>query len=410
MPNLTAEFLANDAKPPAQGRTFYWDDKLKGFGLMVTASGHKTFVVQYRVAGQSRRMHLRGVSTARDARDQAKSILGDVARGRNLRQVIDPLAERRLAENIESGKGTFEAIATDFFGRGEFARQRSSTRRRAELDRLVFPTLGKRQINEIRRTEITRLLDDIEDASGPGMADYVMAIIRRVMAWHETRNDDFISPIRRGMAKTSVKKRKRKRILGDDELRAVWRAAEADTGPYGAMLQFILLTACRREEAAGMRRKSELSGNVWTIPAARYKTGVDHVIPLSPAAMAIVNRLPKIGKGDLVFTAKGRIPLCGFTQRKAAFDKVCGVTGWVLHDLRRTARSFMSRAKVEADIGERCLGHIIGGVRETYDRHEYLDEKRDAFEKLAALIKIILTPPADNVVSIDDRRTKGTTS
>ncbi len=75
MPNLTAEFMLNDAKPPVKGRTFYWDDKLKGFGLMVTASGHKTFVVQCRVRGQSRRMHLRGVSTARDARDLAQSIL-----------------------------------------------------------------------------------------------------------------------------------------------------------------------------------------------------------------------------------------------------------------------------------------------------------------------------------------------
>jgi integrase len=404
MPNLTEEFIANDAKPPAQGRTFYWDDKQKGFGLMVTATGHKTFVVQYRVKGQSRRMHLRGVSTVRDARDLAQSILGDVAKGRALRQAIDPLRERQQEDNIKSGKGTFKAIATEFFSRGEFAKQRSSTRRLAELERLVLPTIGMRQINEIKRTEITRLLDDIEDASGPGMADYILAIIRRVMAWHETRDDDFISPIRRGMAKTSVKKRKRKRILGDNELRAVWRAAEADTGPYGAMLRFILLTACRREEAAGMRRKSELSGTVWTIPAERYKTGVDHVIPLSPAAMAIVNKQRKLGKGDLVFTAEGRVPLCSFTYRKALFDKACGVSGWVQHDLRRTARSLMSRAKVNGDIAERCLGHIVGGVRETYDRHEYIDEKREAFEKLAALIEIIIAPKGDNVTSLDKRR------
>jgi integrase len=400
MPNLTAEFLVNDAKPPAQGRTFYWDDKLKGFGLMVTATGHKTFVVQYRVAGQSRRMHLRGVSTVRDARALAQSILGDVAKGRALRQAIDPLRERQQEDNIKSGKGTFKAIATEFFSRGEFAKQRSSTRRLSELKRLVFPTLGKRQIHEIKRTEITRLLDDIEDASGPGMADYVLAIIRRVMAWHETRDDDFVSPIRRGMTKTSVKKRKRKRILSDDELRAVWHAAEADTGPFGAMLQFLLLTACRREEAAGMRRKGELSGTVWTIPADRYKTGVDHVVPLSPAAKAIVDEQPKLGKGDLVFTAEGRVPLCSFTYRKALFDKACGVTGWVVHDLRRTARSLMSRAKVDGDVAERCLGHIVGGVRETYDRHEYLEEKREAFEKLAAQIERIVNPPVDNVVPL----------
>ena len=405
MPNLTTEFLLNDAKPPAKGRTFYWDDKLKGFGLMVTASGHKTFVVQYRVRGQSRRMHLRDVTAAKDARDLAKSILGDVAKGRQLRQVIDPLRERQRNDKIESGKGSFEAIAREFSKRGEFAKQRSNTRRLNELERLVFPKLGKRQINDIKRSDITALLDDIEDENGPGMADYVLAIIRRVMGWYETRDNDFVSPIRRGMAKTSVKRRKRKRILNDDELRAVWRAAEADI-PYGALIRFLLLTAARREEAAGMRRKSELAGDVWTVAADRYKTGVDHVVPLSPAAKAIVDELPKLGNGDLVFTVSGRVPLGNFTRRKARFDKACGVTGWVLHDLRRTARSLMSRAKVDGDIAERCLGHIVGGVRETYDRYEYLDEKREAFEKLSALIQIIITPKADNVASLDKQRAK----
>lgn len=74
---------------------------------------------------------------------------------------------------------------------------------------------------------------------------------------------------------------------------------------------------------------------------------------------------------------------------------------WTLHDLRRTARSLMSRAKVPADHAERVLGHVIGGVRETYDRYEYLDEKRDALEKLAGLIELILKPPADNVVQFE---------
>jgi integrase len=77
---------------------------------------------------------------------------------------------------------------------------------------------------------------------------------------------------------------------------------------------------------------------------------------------------------------------------------------WTLHDLRRTARSLMSRAKVPTDHAERVIGHVIGGVRETYDRYEYLDEKRDALEKLAGLVDLILNPPADNVVVMPDRQ------
>jgi integrase len=77
---------------------------------------------------------------------------------------------------------------------------------------------------------------------------------------------------------------------------------------------------------------------------------------------------------------------------------------WTLHDLRRTARSLMSRAKVPTDHAERVLGHVIGGVRETYDRYEYLNEKREALLALAGLIDRILNPPANNVVAMPDRQ------
>ena len=73
---------------------------------------------------------------------------------------------------------------------------------------------------------------------------------------------------------------------------------------------------------------------------------------------------------------------------------------WTLHDLRRTARSLMSRAGVNTDIAERCLGHVIRGVRGVYDRHAYYDEKKHAFKELAALVERIVNPPADNVVPL----------
>jgi integrase len=396
MVKLDTKYVAR-AKAPEHGRKIYWDDNLKGFGLLIMASGHKSFVFQYRVAKTLRRMTLQA-GDVDTARTQAEVIKGQVATGRLLNKPVDPLAERRRTESIESGKGTLKAVATEWFNR-KAKQHRSGTHRFNELERLAFPTLGYRQIDDIKRSDIVGLLDKIEDENGPGMADYILAAMRRVMSWHEGRDDNFTSPIRRGMARTSATKRKRQRILTDDELRAVSRAAEADGGPYGAIIRYLLLTAARREEAAQMRR-SELAGDVWTIPADRYKTGVDHVIPLSPAAMAIVNELPRLGKGDLVFTVGGRVPLCSFTYRKALFDKTCGVTGWTLHDLRRTARSLLPRAGVDADIAERCLGHIIGGVRGVYDRYEYLDEKREAFEKLAKLIDRIVNPPADNVVPL----------
>jgi integrase len=72
---------------------------------------------------------------------------------------------------------------------------------------------------------------------------------------------------------------------------------------------------------------------------------------------------------------------------KAQFDKLCGVVDWRVHDLRRTARSLMSRAGVQTEIAERVLGHAQGELIETYDRHSYEDEMAAALEKLAGLIE-----------------------
>src|SRR5258708_5044883 len=234
--------------------------------------------------------------------------------------------------------------------------------------------------------------------------------VRPVMTGQASRSDDFRSPIVRGMARTSPKQRRRQRVLSDDELRAVWRAAEASQNAFSYLVQFLLLTATRRNEAARMKR-GEVSGDEWTIPQERYKTGLEMVIPLSAAAQGVLSAVPKIGKSGYVFTTDGKTPIAGFSKFKHAFDaKVLAelrkqdpeakpLPNWTLHDCRRTARSLMSRAGIPADHAERCLGHVIGGVRGVYDRHEFHAEKKQAFAVLAALIDRIVDPKA-NVVQL----------
>jgi integrase len=131
-------------------------------------------------------------------------------------------------------------------------------------------------------------------------------------------------------------------------------------------------------------RRSELDGDLWVIPAKRYKGKHDHAVPLSKAARAILQGVPAI-----VFTHDGERAIGGFSKFKHTLDQMSGVKGWTLHDLRRTARSLMSRAGVPSDHAERCLGHVINGVRSVYDRHEYQAEKAAAFEKLAEQVAAI---------------------
>jgi len=393
---LTPSFVDKPTLPMApKDRVIHWDASLPGFGLMVTTKGHPSFVVQYRAGRRSRRMSLKSGLTLQDARREAKKLLGDVARGN------DPLDRRR--KEAAAGADTFRSISDEYLKR-ESKSLRSIGQREAILQRLIYPKLGARPIADIRRSEIVRLLDKIDDERGPSSADMALAVIRRVMSWHASRSDDFRSPIVRGMSRTKPKERARSRILTDDELRAVWSAAEASTGLFGPFVQFLLLTAARRTEVAQMTR-CEVVGDVWTIPQERYKTGLELVIPLSPLAARALSRLPAIGDGNLVFTTDGRRPFSGYSKAKTKFDKECGVTGWALHDLRRSARSLMSRAGVSADIAERCLGHVIAGVRGTYDRYAYLAEKRHAFEALAALIERIVNPQ-DNIVLIQQAARK----
>jgi integrase len=383
---LTPTFVQKAAADPDAERTLFWDETMPGFGLMVTKAGHRSFVYQYRAGHRSRRMTFPVALGLDKARKEARRALGGVAAGG------DPLQERRKAEQL--AENTLHSICEEYLRR-EGKRLRSRDQIEATLQRLVYPKLGARQIDSIRRSDIVRLLDKIEDEQGPAMADRVLANVRKIMNWHATRTDNFRSPIVRGMARTKPAERTRERILTDDELRAVSKAAGESTGPFGYLVRFILLTATRRNEAARMA-DSELSGDDWVVPAARYKTKLDHVVPLSQSARDLLAVIPRIKGVPYLFTT-GTEPISGFSKFKEAFDKECGVTGWTLHDLRRTGRSLMSRAGVDADHAERCLGHVIGGVRGTYDRHAYHAEKKRAFEALAAQIDRILNPQ-DNVI------------
>jgi integrase len=301
-----------------------------------------------------------------DARAKAREWFKLIATG------VDP-----TLREIEKQEETFRAIADNYFSR-RAKDHRSKEWAEAALARLVFPTLGSKPIETISRGEIVRLLDQIEDQRGPVMANRTLGIINRVMNWHASRTE-FRSPIVRGMARAG--EQSRSRILSDDEIRALWSA----TGLFGSLVRFLLLTATRRNEAAHARW-SEIDGNDWTIPGKRYKTGIDHLIPLSKMALA---QLPQ-PNGEFVFSLTGKAPFWGFTRYKLEIDAETGLSDWVLHDLRRTARSLLSRAGISPDVAERCLGHVIPGVRKVYDRHEYRQEKLLAFEALAALIERIV--------------------
>jgi integrase len=376
-------------QPTPEGkRRIVWDAIVPGLGIRVTDRGVKTFVLVTRYPGSTnpapRSLGTYGAVTLEAARAKARAWLDLIGSG------IDP--EQHAARKREQ---TFQAISEQYFLR-KAKDHRSRAESEATLARLVYPTFGPRPIETINRSDIVRLLDQIEDERGPTMASSTLGIINRIMNFHASRTDDFRSPIVRGMGRGIGQARSR--VLSDDELRAIWKAT-ADYPIFGPMLRFILLTATRRNEA-GKMRWAELNGDrTWIIPAARYKTSLDHVVPLSAMALSV---LPE-RNGEFVFSKNGHQAMGGYERHKRAIDDASGVNGWVIHDLRRTARSLLSRAGVPSDHAERCLGHVIPGVRGIYDRYEYLEEKARAFEALAGQVQRIINPK-DNVVPIGSKR------
>jgi integrase len=384
---LTDRALRALKPAPTGKRKIVWDAVIPGFGVRVTDQRIKTFVLVRRYPGSPnpapRSLGVYGAITLEAARAKARQWIELIGSG------IDPTQHA-----IRKREQTFQHIAAQYLLR-KAKDHRSRTATEATLNRLVYPTFGPRPIETINRSDIVRLLDRIEDERGPVMASRTLSIINRVMNFHASRSDDFRSPIVKGMARGT--EQSRSRTLTDDELRAIWKAT-ADYPVYGALLRFILLTATRRNEA-GQMRWAELSDGTWVIPAARYKTNLDHVIPLSAMAQSV---LPE-RNGEFVFSANGRQAIGGYGRHKQVIDEASGVSDWVVHDLRRTARSLLSRAGVASDHAERCLGHVIPGVRGVYDRHEFYDEKARAFEALAAQVQRIIDPQP-NIIAMKERR------
>jgi len=274
--------------------------------------------------------------------DQARSVAVQVKA--KLAQGIDPVSQRELLhaqaarEALERKRqvaASVEAVAAAFISRHAKPRLRTWREYERVLRTYVLPQWGSRPIVEIQRSEVTALLDAIEEKRSAALAAHVLAIIRKLFNWHAACDEQFVSPLVKGMTRTSITARARDRVLTNDEIKSLWLALQQIPYPFGPFVQLLLLTAQRRDEVAHMRWR-EIDGDLWTIPRERYKNGRANTVLLSAAAQDILATLPR--SGEYVFTTTGRTPISGFSKAKATIDRTSGIVRWRLHDLRRTAR------------------------------------------------------------------------
>jgi integrase len=379
MPSVIfSDLFLKRLKPNPSGQFQRFDKKTPGLGIRVSPGGTKAFVLCYRVARRNRRLALGRYPTMSlsEARERAREGLGQVARG------IDPANEKSLARDTYQSS-LFPTVLDDFIE--NYAKRK--TRSWRETDRILHQEFvavwRKLPITQITRHTMNSVLDAIVKRGTPSAANHAFAAIRRFFNWCVERGHLDHSPCI-GM-KAPSKVVSRDRVLKDEELAAIWLAAEKMGWPFGSLVQLLILTGQRRNEISGLCwQHLDLDQGLWTQPAEGNKSARVHVVPLSPLASQIIRSLPRV-HDKFVFPARGKDnPISGFSKWKRKLDELSGVRNWTLHDLRRTAATGMAALSVPPHIVELVLNHqsgTLGGIAGIYNRFQYLEERRQALER-----------------------------
>jgi integrase len=373
--------------PPDKRQADWFENLFEGRSLILSLSykGTRSWSVLYYERAKPRRQKLGEFPklSAKDARKAAREFDADkavaTARAGSFKEVSDNWLKRHVDE---SGL-------------------RSASEIRRHLTKYVLPKWEKRPFAEIKRREVNELLDEIVDQSGRTQADAVLATIRKLMRWHQSRDEDYVTPIVPDMRRDRRKpdERARKRTLTDDEIRIVWHAAEKMGPGFGAIVRLALLTGQRREKIASMKWDDVDDSGVWTIATEAREKGNAGSVKLPATALQIIYAQPQIKGNPHIFAAtrnRDAVHFNSWGQRKRELDEAlpADMPPWVIHDLRRTARTLMARAGVADNIAELTIGHKQSGMMAIYNLHQYEREKATALRSLATTVDRILHPDA----------------
>lgn len=417
-------------KPAPEGKRYQVMDALvPGFGVRVTETGYKTFILRTRYPASDspsrREIGKCDDITLAHAREEARRWRALIKQG------IDPTeeAERQRAAALRLRSITFKSVIEDFI-RDKLPSERKGKDVEREIRRDLLPKWGDLAITDVSDQHVSSLIK-AKGRDGKVGARNLLALIKRFFRWAVAQPEYglSVSPCA-NLRATDVlgeMKRSKARILSDDELFALWRSAKRIPYPVGPVYRMLCLTALRLNEAVDASWKEfDQREKLWVIPAERMK-GKDsgkkqarpHAVPLTADIFALLESLPRFKKGKYLFsTTAGESSTWIGTKIKGRLDRRMLATlralaryrgedpddvelpHFVNHDIRRTVRSHLSRLKVTEEAREAVLAHARPGIKGVYDLHDYVDEKREALDLWAARLKSIVEPPRDNVIKL----------
>jgi len=362
---LTEISVRNLPAPPT-GWKIHADDSLPGFGVRVTAAGVKAFVLTYGANRQRVTIGRYPIIGLADARVEAKRILAEHTLGK--------LRPKRM----------IFIDALDQFIETRKAKNRPNTAYQTErLLRLYFKSLHPLQLQDISAHHISDITDKLSKRKLQSAAAHAHTAVKTFLKWCSQRNYLAISPIAE-MEKPGLPK-SRERVLTDDELKAVWKAADKTEGHFGTIVKLLMLTGQRRSEV-GCLSAGYVQGDTIALPATVTKNKRAHTIPIAPLSRMLLHPLSvPTPPADYMFPARGKpdTPFNGYSKSKATLDKEIQkgrdepVPPWTLHDLRRTYATNLQRLGIKLEVIEALLNHVSGtraGIVGTYQRHGFWDE------------------------------------
>lgn len=403
--NLTNAFVRS-VKATDGKRFEVGDEKVGGLILRVTPAGHKSWSFLYRRKSDGKRRRvtigkypaitLEQARYGREGRD-GNHIDGALDYQRQVSDGGDP------AGNVTARRAelTFREFADEYIERYAKKRKRSWKKDRRILNHDVIPQIGDMKVSEIRKRDILKILDKVQDRGAPIQSNRVFEIVRKSFNYAIARDQISVSPCI-GIERPSPEQ-SRDRTLNPPEIERFWkRLSETSMWWCGQqVLRLCLVTGQRVSEVSeAPKRELDLSSAVWEIASERAKNGRSHRIPLSPLAVDLFREaIEQSGNSEFVFP--GAIlrgvdrPLSGNAITKGMHRSLetLNLEDVTPHDLRRTCASGMAELGFSRLIVDKVLNHAgaDSGVSGVYDRYEYEREKRQALEAWAARLQEITT-------------------
>ena len=378
-------------KPPASGKLDVWDQTLPAFGIQLRSTGRRAWIIAVRRPGKSTTSRITigdpATMSRADAQARARELMRDPS-------ALEAKDDKDGPHELTADSPMADVIA-EFIERDQKPRNRSwhAVKKLLRYDLSVW---DHRPLSSITRSDVQRVIDGVLDRGKPIMANQLLAHTKRMFNWAVER--DLIGTSPAAKVKPPSPKVERERVLTDLEIYEVWHGADRLGWPFGPLVQLLMLTAQREGEIAAMRWSDlDLDKGIWALPSKSTKAGRPHLVPLSTTVIEIIKAQPRLSA--YVFPGRrteGARPVCGFSKVKVRLDKICGVTGWRLHDLRRSTATKLAEMGVPPHVTEKVLNHssvAAGPMAKIYQRYEYLNERCEALETWADALMRIVTPP-----------------